>query len=450
MKLCLCRQQAIFRTVLPKKMSLFPRSLRYFIEKSKEDSLPVLNQYQQEGPKSSTAAAVVNPLQQAIIDEANKYKIYEDSVGPTIKELNISEIKGHSEFLQKIKEVIHKDEQDELFVKTGLVVLTKKNDLFFKSKLDSHNYLIKYRDKDYKIDINEVLTRDLFKKQRVVDSFAEVNKGEIVKLLSASENRFNNYIKENKFVYHVYRNPYSMKVISKHRSALIFNLALNLIITPILIVFNPAFLFVQLFFYYRLAQKMNFFRKLVHEIHLCTNKQQAIFRTFNFLGFQRDLASFNPIDISSIMTFQEKYFRKSWRDRIWASSDKTVGSTLKNRFKSFYAVYGSKKLFYIPEDAESQSDLTNEELTLHILNGSLEKVAKFDYSAYEIESTALYNRKIKHLKEYYEKNHLGTYESKEEKLERLYSKYLPNLDFESYDQTKLLRDKSNGYFIDNG
>src|SRR5690606_13635242 len=122
----------------------------------------------------------VESLDQKTISDIIKYKIFDDSVAPTVEKLkeDVPEISKHTEFREYIKSIIDQDKQEELLRKEGLVILKQKTDVLHKYGIDMHHYK-NYQDREYEVDIQEVLTKDLFEKQRVVDNFVEENKEKI-------------------------------------------------------------------------------------------------------------------------------------------------------------------------------------------------------------------------------------------------------------------------------
>ena len=409
-----------------------------------------------------------------IIDEAKEYKIKEDSSKELIKELNIKELSTHLKFKEEIKEVILNDKQEEYFNKTGIVIKTNKNDLFFKSNLDPHNYLINYRDKDYKVDIEEVLNKDLYEKQRTVDFLVENNKDEVNKLLSSYNNKYINYIKKNKFLYKIYENPYISYKNNKNKSKFnIFNNAnssfltlrnktiTNTCLLSILIVIlyniSPLLLILLPYHIFKLINNFYFLNSLIHEIYIDNDKQKLYIRNFNFLGFEKNPNYIRKTDIIKCKVLKDVYYNKylNLSNKLTNKEKNNINNknalidkNTKDIFYTFYRILTPLGIYHLPADASFQSENTIEDLTINVLNGDIDKVVNYDYTNIEKVEQDKYNNYILAKKIYHNKRY-EYFITEEEKLQKLYCKYEDNFDFEDFDQTHRLKDKSDGYYVNN-
>jgi len=122
-----------------------------------------------------------------------------------------------------------------------------------------------------------------------------------------------------------------------------------------------------------------------------------------------------------------------------------------DNFQTFHMITANGDIYYLPADLSLQHADTNEELLLGILNNNFKKVLEFDYSEYEDRSTQFYEIVENWKKEYAKKSH-DEYFTKEEKLQKEYSKYISNRDYaERNTQVTLKRlDGLDGTFVDNG
>jgi hypothetical protein len=102
-------------------------------------------------------------LDDKVKKDVEKYKVFEDSIGPTVDRIKdeVPEIANHKEFRDYIDKIILENKQEELLNKEGIVILRQKSDVLQKYNVDLHNYK-NYQDRDYEVDIEEVLTKDLF------------------------------------------------------------------------------------------------------------------------------------------------------------------------------------------------------------------------------------------------------------------------------------------------
>ena len=368
--------------------------------------------------------------------EAEEYEIYKDSVKETVEKLGIKEIEGHIKLQEKIKEIILNDKQDEFFQETGIIIQTKKEDAFFKSGLDSHNYLVKYRDKDYKVDIEEVLNKDLFEKQRVYDDLAEDNKDKIIKLKGSFENNLQKYVNSNRNSYLIYQNPFSESIELKNEKLKLHKkLILSLLLSGIIsILIHPVGCVVLSKLYYDIIIKMLFFNNLIHEIRIDSSKQTALVRLYNFLGFEKPIYNSKKIQITQ---------------DVCVLKDKYSLNTNNSKFNLFYQVTNGRRRFLLSADSETQSDKTNQELTLSVINGDLKSIVNYDFTDFENKSLEEYNEYVNMMKEQARQKNM-VYLSKEDRLEQDYSRFRKNSDFEDYNQSRIIKDKGEGFYIDNG
>lgn len=400
-------------------------------------------------------------MDDTIIDSnlVNQYKIYENSTKKSIESNKISEISQHNDFINTVKDIAFHENHMEFFNKTGIAIDFQSKDAFLKSGLDSYNYLRNYRDRDYKVDINEVLNRDLWEKQRVYDSYIEEegNKEKLTKLIGSYENSLVNFIKTNKYDCFIYENPYFNKeIFKKARKTFYKKLSLTCFLTFLTsVLVNPLLNVVFILLYKEILKKACFFNSLIHEIRIDSTKNNVLIRKFNFLGLERPVSTQTKIQINSqFKLFKEKYTLKSGFSMLNSKNhdenkEKHEKNEKKGDFHEFYEVMFGKNRFFLPSDAVSQSNKTNEELTLLLLNGEIEKIAKFDYSHSEKEGEEEYSDMVNKYKDYCKRNH-RSYQSKEDIMEMDYSRYKRNWNFSQYKQGSMLKDVTNGYYIDNG
>jgi hypothetical protein len=368
--------------------------------------------------------------------EAEEYEVYKDSVKETVEKLGIKEIEGHIKLQEKIKEIILNDKQDEFFKETGIIIQTKKEDAFFRSGLDSHNYLVKFRDKEYKVDIEEVLNKDLFEKQRVYDDLVEENKDKIKLLNGSFENNLHKYVNFNRDSYLIYQNPFSdSTILNNEKSHLHKNIMLSLLLSGIIsLIIHPACCIVLSKLYYNIIRKMFFFNNLIHEIRIDSSKQNALFRLYNFLGFEKPIYNSKKVQITQ---------------NLCVLKDKYNLNTNESKFNLFYQVTNGRRRFLLSADSESQSDNTNQDLTLYVLNGDVKSIVNYDFTYFENKSLEEYNEYVKIMKEQARLKNT-VYLSKEDRLEQDYSRFRKNSDFEDYNQSRIIKDKGEGFYIDNG
>jgi hypothetical protein len=406
------------------------------------------------------------PLGENIVKDAIKYKIFENSSPAAIEKLQteVPEIKGHLEFQQWVKSIIDQDKQEEIFKSQGILILKSRQDIFHKFNVDLNNYR-KFHDREYEVDIEEVLTKDLFEKQRVVDSFVEENKENINNLIGYYNNRFK-HLKYNKFNYLIYQNNYldQMKWI---KLKFVSNIAAVSALSGVLYLFNPYLLFFLIPEYLAIVVYCHLLNNLVDQVILCENKHNIILRTFNFLGFRKEYRR-NSHQILQISYYEKFYNRilnlsdKGWflttrlirrifkKDKKRAKSDKIVDKNLDD-FKSFHMIRSNFKFFYIPADLTKQHPDTNEELILNILNRNQKFVEEYDYSTYEDRVGKLKDALEEYKKELAKKSH-GMFVTEKERLQAEYSNIAGNRDFadDHLEMTYKRRDGVDGTYINNG
>lgn len=454
--------------------------------------------------------------------EMIKYRVFEDSVAETVQKISkeVPEIASHDKFRAFIQEAIENDMQEELKNKEGLIILKKKSNPLIKYGIDYHHYR-NYADRDYQVDIQEVLEKDLFEKQRVIDSYVEENKEKINEILGYYENKIK-YTKFNKFSYLIYQNGYLLKM-NKLRINFLKQIVSTGILSAALSIANPLYCLILIPEYISILYTMFVLNRTIDQIILTENKQSVKIRNFNFLGLRREIPGrnyaianiryFNKFE-NTVLNLNDKGFsfvtRLLWRmfkpqnkavkninendtnkdndgksnkkeeqeDKAKKEQKKNIYSGNKNsenkekenfneanennlnnknsnkildNFQTFHMITANGDVFYLPADLSQQHVDTNEELLLDILNNNYKKVLEFDYSEYQDRSTQFYEMVENWKKEYAKKTH-EEYYTKEEKLQKEYSKYIGNRDFtEKNTQMTLKRtDGLDGTFIDNG
>lgn len=406
----------------------------------------------------------------------DEYKVFEDSVEKTVEEIKekVPEIKGHIEFRNFVEEIIKNDMQDELRDKEGIIILKKKSDHLIKYGIDYHNFR-KFEDRDYKVDVQEILEKDLFEKQRVIDDYLEENKEKMNEILGYYENRIK-FTKFNKFSYLIYQNNYLRKM-NKIRMNFFKNILATGILSLASIAVNPLFCIFLLPEYYSIINSSYFLSRLIDQIILDENKQAVKIRTFNFLGLRREIPV-NKYEITKIRYFNKfennylnlkdkgflfvtKMLRKQSKNpqKTKSNNDKKdkklnnqeINNEEKDNFQFFHLISANGQNFYLPADSSEQHENTNEEIVIDILNARNNKILEYNYQNYQDRSTEVFELLENWNKEYAKKSH-GSYVTEIEKLEREYSKYLPNRDFkdEHKDYTFRRQDGLDGTFIDNG
>lgn len=454
--------------------------------------------------------------EEKLLQEAKEYKIFEDSLPEAVDQLvekGLEEIKGHKEFRNKIKEIIDNDKQDDYFKQTGIVIFTKKTDPFYKSGLDSHNYLQNYRDKEYKVNIDEVLSRDLYEKQRVVDNYVEERKEKLNYLISSYNNKIKDYVEGNKFKYLIYKNPYCKEKISVLRNNLRSGIVANASLVfgfwylglPILsIIVLPDLI--------KLYRNSIFFTSIINEVYLDTTRTKVIlikYRIFfkesyqhlssdkysisDFFVYSKDFINTelelpndgkSNIDINSSTTaitykhgilrfivgvvqglnrlYKNPFFplssyrqllvdifSKKKNKKTTNNESNDVSGLVKDQFKRFYSIGIKNDYLYIPSDVSEQHSYTQEDLTIALMNGEREKIVQYDFSGLEEHYSEAYKDYVTMRKLEASKRD-EEYVTLEERKERDYCNYEPNYNFAAFDQEIIKRDKSNGIYIDNG
>lgn len=405
-----------------------------------------------------------------------KYKVFEDSISPTVNKIStaVPEISQHDKFRNFINEVIQNDLQEELKNKEGIIILKKKTDHLIKYGIDYHHYR-NFHDRDYEVDLKEVLEKDLFEKQRVVDHFVEENKEKINEILGFYDNRIK-FTKFNKFTYLVYQNNYLGKI-NKIRFIFFKQICTTATLTALFSYFNPLLCLILVPEYFTIINTMVLLSKTIDQIILTENKQNVKIRVFNFLGFRREIpySSYeitkmrylrkfennflNFCDKGSLFVtrllrrvFLDKNKRKNKNNSQQESKENVnLDDSKYDNFRHFHLFTANGDTYYIPADLSVQHEDTNEELLLDILNNKNKKVLNYDYSEYEDRSQKVYELIENWKKEYATKSH-STYLTQEEKLQIKYSKYRANRDFSDKirDLTLKRTDGLDGNFVDNG
>jgi hypothetical protein len=397
-------------------------------------------------------------LNEKTINDVIKYKVMEDSIQPTVESLKneIPEIAQHVQFRNYVKNLIDEDKQEEVLRKEGLVILRNKLDPFHKYEIDVHHYK-KFHDREYEVDIKEILTKDLFEKQRVVDEYVEENKKRLNDLVGYYNNKFK-YTKYNKHSYMIYQNNYLKNMKNLKINVTKHFLTVSLL-SSILYLTNPYLLFLLTPEYIALLYSFNLLNKLIDQIILRDDKQSVIFRTFNFLGFRKDYPK-NSYKIlktfyggkfkNEIVNLTDKGFLFTTRILRKLFSKKKSEKDLDN-FKYFHIIRIEGTSFYLPADLSTQHVDTNEQLILALLNSDLKTVLEFDYSLYEDRADTLINTLENYKKELAKKSH-GIYMTQEEILKQEYSKFIPNRDYtdSKHELTLKRSDDVDGTYINNG
>jgi len=429
----------------------------------------------------------IEKMSDETIRDLIKYRVFEDSVKETVERISkeVPEISEHVKFRNYINEIIDKDMQDELRNKEGLIILKKKSDPLIKYGIDYHHYR-NFHDRDYIVDLKEVLEKDLFEKQRIIDDYVEENREKINEVLGYYENRIK-FTKFNKFSYLIYQNNYLPKINSL-RLNFFKQISLTGILTAALSLSNPMYCLILIPEYVSIIFTMFVLNKTIDQIILTENKQNLRIRTFNFLGLRKEIPG-NTYEITSIRymnKFQNVVLNLNDRGFLFVTrllwrilkpiknknekfnkeeEQKTTGKKNSNRgesdnikkdiildnFQSFHMIFANGNIFYLPADLSKQHEDTNEELLLEILNNNNQNILEYDYSEYEDRSTQLYELVENWKKEYAKKSH-ETYLTKEEKLQREYSKYNGNRDYSDKNTELTLKrnDGIDGTFVDNG
>ena len=404
------------------------------------------------------------------INEAIKYKIFENSTVELINELkvDIPQISEHIQFQEYIKNIINNDLQEEALNKSGLVILKDKTNIMHKYNIDPHNYLKVYQDREYDIDIKHELNKDLFEKQRVVDSFVEENKQKLNSLIGYYNNKFK-YFKHNKYVYLVYQNRYVSDNLGRIQRLLLKNMMINGILSVLLCCITPKLLVLQLIEYLILISNMSMLNNTVDQIYLNYAKDSVFIRKLNFLGFRK--SEFNhKVDINSLFLLSDdkvkinKYLNlenNSWFNTFGFLKDlfiskETINSrsdTVKDKFIKFHKVKANVNVYFIPADITNQDPSTNEELLLLILNKEQDKIDKYDYTPFEFRFDLIYAEFINEKKAFYKAKY-QTYVSKEDELKVEYSNIRPNRDYGDSPYTSVYKRSDDiaidGGYIDNG
>jgi hypothetical protein len=417
-----------------------------------------------------------NLIEKKVLEDVIKYKVMEDSISPTVEKLKneVPEIAEHIKFREHIKSLINDDKQEEALRKEGLVILRNKLDPFFKYEIDTHHYR-KFHDRHYEVDIKEVLTKDLYAKQRVVDEYVEENKKKLNDLIGYYNNQFK-YTKYNKYSYLIYQNNY-LNTMKKLKISLLKNITSVSALSFIFYALNPYLMLVLLPEYISIAYSFYLMNGLVDQVILLDSKQHVKFRTFNFLGFRREYPKMSLSIMklfydgkvkNDVLNLNDKGFffttrllrRYIFGHKNKNSEDIKTDDKSKNKktsqsdidnFKYFHKIRVMGKSYFIPADSSSQHPDTNEELILNMINNNLKFICEYDYSSYEDRADALFKMVEDYKKEIAKRNSLS-YETEEERLQKEYSDFVPNRDFtdSKYELTLKRPDDIDGTYINNG
>lgn len=405
------------------------------------------------------------PLGDNIVDDAIKYKIFTDSTPTAIDKLkeDVPEITGHLEFRDWVNQVIAQDKQEEVFKSKGILILKTRLDPFYKLNVDLHHYR-KFHDRHYEVDIEEILTKDLFEKQRVVDTFVEENKENINNLIGYYNNRFK-HIKYNKFNYLIYQNNYLDKM-NQIKLKFLANISCVSLASLILYTLNPYLMLFMIPEYLATIFLSHLLNNLVDQIVLCDNKQSIVFRTFNFLGFRKEFPkktheilniSYYEKVINRVLNLSDKgwffttrLIRRFFRKKA-VSSEKSSSNFDLDDFKTFHVIRSNFKFLYLPADLTKQHLDTNEELILNIINKNVKFVQEFDYTNYEDRVNNLKDALEEYKKEFAKKSH-KMYVTDKERLQEIYSNMAGNRDFSDNltEYTLKRSDGLDGTYINNG
>lgn len=442
---------------ITKIRTLIVTNLRKFCEKQNIEGKSLISLKTKNITANSRILAHLEKLDEEAIKDVIKYKIFEDSVKTTVENIKdeIPEISKHVEFRDWVNEIVESGKQDEVLMEHGIVILKQKSDLIHKYGIDMHNYR-NFQDREYEVDIQEVLTKDLFENQRVVDNFVEENKDKINELVGYYQNKYR-FTKHNRFAYLIYKNNYE-----KSMGTIKFNLIRQIIAVSaaslVLTVINPYLLLLIIPEYYALYYTSKLLNNLVHEIILTEDKETVMLRKYNFMGFKRDYPKYahTILSINYINKFRNEIFQLKDKGfffitRLLRRYFKKSSSTVHDNFTEFHHIKIGSKSFYIPADSSVQHRDTNEYILLCILNRQLSDVLEYDYSAYEDKMAIVQEGLENYKKEMAKKSH-KFYISEEDKLKAEYCNFKPNRDYadQKYDLALKRPDDINGVYIDNG
>lgn len=437
--------------------SLNRNSRRFFCSKElvakKEETLE-LNETQAKLHRinNSIPLSTVNPN---VLNEAIKYKVFEDSISPTAEKIqkDIPQVGDHKSFREWVDEVVKQDKQDEILQTHGIVILKKKNDPFIKYGIDMHHYR-NYHDREYVLDIQHELTKDLYEKQRVVDNLVEENKKAVDELIGYFDNQFK-HVLSNKFSFLIYKNNYNKQDFKKLRKNLIKHILLTFGVSTLLASLNPLLLGLVVPEYFAILYSMIIFNRVVDEVILLEDKQQIIIRKFNFLGYRMEYPkdSHYIYNIRNLGKFHNKLLNLKDRSlsliQRFLSNDQSQKEL--DNFKYFHEIKIDNRKFLIPADLTIQHKDTNEELILAILNKDLKYIYEYDYTKYHQDVSELKRMYEDYQKERAIKSH-SVFQTEEEKLQQKYSKFKDNRDYaDEYYSIALKRtDGTDGTYVNNG
>jgi hypothetical protein len=424
--------------------------------------------YDEQKIQNLLNSPIGNFIKQGEIPDLIKYKVFEDSFTPTVEKLSkeIPEIENLLELRDYINKIIDEDKQHEALQKHGLIILQNKLDPFFKYKIDNHNFR-KYHDREYEVDIEHEQTKDLYEKQRVVDSYVEENKEKLNELVGYYENFFK-ITKFNKHSYLIYQNNY-LKSMNKIKMILIKNLFSVGVLSAGLCMINPYMMLLLTPEYLGLLSAFYFVSKVVDNIILSETKRTIILRTYNFLGFRKEykvryriIANlFYVGQISNkVLNLNDKgwFFTTRLLRRFFYESKKDVSKQMQNgnnqeldNFKYFHKFGFGSKTYLLPADSSNQHEDTNEQLILHILNKNLKEILAYDYINYESKAEIL-KKKVEEYRREFAKKSYTPYASEEDLKRREYSNFHGNRDFSdySYELTFKRTHGLDGTYVNNG
>jgi hypothetical protein len=429
---------------------------------TQKDNSPTISNDEQKIQKILNSP-LGNLVKKEDVPDLIKYKVFEDSITPTVQELQkeIPEIKDHLEFRAYINSIIDEDKQHEALEKHGLVILQNKLDPFLKYKIDNHHYR-KYHDREYEVDIQHEQTKDLFEKQRVVDSYVEENKEKLNELVGYYENFFK-ITKFNKHSYLIYQNNY-LKSMKKIKILLIKNLFSVGLLSVGLYMINPYMILLLTPEFLGLVAAFYIVSSVVDNIILSESKKSIILRTYNFLGFRKEyklkyryIANLFYIGHKNnkFINLNDKgwFFTTRLLRRFFEESKKDAKKNTQelDNFKYFHQFGFGSKLYLLPADCSSQHSDTNEQLILHIINKNLKEILEYDYSNYESKAEFVKKKLEEYAKEYAKKSYTP-YASEEDLLRKEYSTRHGNRDFsdDSYELTFKRSHGLDGTYVNNG
>jgi len=313
-------------------------------------------------------------INDAVLREMLKHRVFEDSVAETVEKVskNVPEITAHEEFRRFIQEAIENNLQEELKNKEGLIILKKKNDPLVKYGMDYHHYR-NYADRLYQVDIREVLEKDLFEKQRVIDSYVEENRHKINEITGYYENKIK-FTKFNKFSYLVYQNNYLSKM-NKIRISFLKQIGFTAVVSFVLALSaHPLFCLLLVPEYISILYAMFVLNRTVDQIILAENKQSVKIRSFNFLGLRKEIpgAAYEISRIRYLNKFDNNVLNLS--DKGFSFATRLLWRVLKPFFKSSSAINDASASDYTgySEDIGKEAKSSRAEKKKNIYNSNIE------------------------------------------------------------------------------